>query len=69
MDGGSSSLEVVLEGLKADAQDLAAVAMDPDVAMPEGEPEAVGVGLRTAKRDWAKARSWLYAELYAEPEA
>ena len=26
--------------------------------------EALGIGLRTAKRDWAKARSWLYAELY-----
>ena len=28
---------------------------------------AVGVGLRTVKRDWAKARSWLYQEL--NPEA
>jgi RNA polymerase sigma factor (TIGR02999 family) len=26
--------------------------------------EAIGVGVRTVKRDWAKARSWLYAELY-----
>lgn len=24
---------------------------------------ALGVGLRTVKRDWAKARSWLFAEL------
>jgi RNA polymerase sigma factor (TIGR02999 family) len=29
--------------------------------------EALGIGLRTAKRDWAKARSWLYTELYDEP--
>jgi RNA polymerase sigma factor (TIGR02999 family) len=30
----------------------------------EETAEALGIGLRTAKRDWAKARSWLYAELY-----
>ena len=30
----------------------------------EETAEALGVGLRTARRDWAKARSWLYAELY-----
>jgi RNA polymerase sigma factor (TIGR02999 family) len=30
---------------------------------------ALGVGLRTARRDWAKARSWLYTELYDEPVA
>jgi RNA polymerase sigma factor (TIGR02999 family) len=28
--------------------------------------EALGIGTRTAKRDWAKARSWLYSELYAD---
>ena len=28
---------------------------------------AIGIGLRTAKRDWAKAKSWLYTELYDEP--
>jgi RNA polymerase sigma factor (TIGR02999 family) len=27
---------------------------------------ALGIGLRTAKRDWAKARSWLYQEMYPE---
>lgn len=27
---------------------------------------ALGIGLRTAKRDWAKARSWLYRELADE---
>jgi RNA polymerase sigma factor (TIGR02999 family) len=30
----------------------------------EETAEALGVGLRTAKRDWAKARSWLYREIY-----
>lgn len=28
--------------------------------------EALGIGLRTAKRDWAKARSWLYGELFPD---
>jgi RNA polymerase sigma factor (TIGR02999 family) len=28
--------------------------------------EALGIGLRTAKRDWAKAKSWLYQEIYPE---
>lgn len=27
---------------------------------------ALGIGLRTAKRDWAKAKSWLYQEIYGE---
>jgi RNA polymerase sigma-70 factor, ECF subfamily len=35
--------------------------------LTEEETAAVlGVGLRTVKRDWAKARSWLYQELYPE---
>ncbi|HUQ80949.1 MAG TPA: ECF-type sigma factor [Gemmatimonadaceae bacterium] len=34
----------------------------------EETAEAIGIGLRTAKRDWARARSWLYRELYTEPE-
>jgi RNA polymerase sigma factor (TIGR02999 family) len=28
--------------------------------------QALGIGLRTAKRDWAKARSWLYQTLYPD---
>jgi RNA polymerase sigma factor (TIGR02999 family) len=32
----------------------------------EETAEALGIGLRTAKRDWAKARSWLYQEIYPE---
>ena len=29
---------------------------------------ALGIGLRTAKRDWAKARSWLYHEVCADDD-
>jgi RNA polymerase sigma factor (TIGR02999 family) len=32
----------------------------------EETAEALGIGLRTTRRDWAKARSWLYSELYDE---
>lgn len=32
----------------------------------EETAEAIGIGVRTAKRDWAKARSWLYAELFED---
>ena len=35
----------------------------------EETAEALGIGLRTAKRDWAKARSWLYGELYPDSVA
>lgn len=35
----------------------------------EETAEALGIGLRTAKRDWAKARSWLYQELYPDAVA
>jgi RNA polymerase sigma factor (TIGR02999 family) len=35
----------------------------------EETAEALGIGLRTIKRDWAKARSWLYREIYPEPPA
>jgi DNA-directed RNA polymerase specialized sigma24 family protein len=28
--------------------------------------EGLGVSARTVKRDWAKARSWLYGELYPD---
>jgi len=31
----------------------------------EETAEALGIGLRTAKRDWAKAKSWLHRELAA----
>ncbi|MCU0636618.1 MAG: ECF-type sigma factor, partial [Gemmatimonadaceae bacterium] len=29
--------------------------------------EALGIGLRTVKRDWAKARAWLLADLQDTP--
>ena len=32
----------------------------------EETAEALGIGLRTAKRDWAKAKSWLYQEIYSD---
>jgi RNA polymerase sigma-70 factor, ECF subfamily len=32
----------------------------------EETAEALGIGLRTAKRDWAKARSWLYQEIHPD---
>ena len=35
----------------------------------EETAEALGVALRTTRRDWVKARSWLYTELYDEPVA
>jgi RNA polymerase sigma factor (TIGR02999 family) len=35
----------------------------------EETAEALGIGLRTAKRDWAKAKSWLHREIAAEQEA
>jgi RNA polymerase sigma-70 factor (ECF subfamily) len=28
--------------------------------------DALGVSVRTARRDWTKAKAWLYAELYSE---
>jgi RNA polymerase sigma factor (TIGR02999 family) len=33
----------------------------------EETAEALGIGLRTAKRDWARAKSWLHREIAAEP--
>ncbi|HSJ06538.1 MAG TPA: sigma-70 family RNA polymerase sigma factor [Longimicrobiales bacterium] len=32
----------------------------------EETAEAIGTSVRTARRDWARARSWLYGELYPE---
>jgi RNA polymerase sigma factor (TIGR02999 family) len=35
--------------------------------MTEAETaEALGIGVRTVKRDWAKAKAWLYRELYGD---
>lgn len=35
----------------------------------EETAETLGIGLRTAKRDWARARSWLFQELYPDAVA
>jgi RNA polymerase sigma factor (TIGR02999 family) len=35
----------------------------------EETAEALGVGLRTVKRDWAKARAWLFQDLYPDAVA
>lgn len=32
----------------------------------EETAEALGISLRTTKRDWAKAKSWLYQEIYGD---
>lgn len=32
----------------------------------EETAETIGVGVRTVKRDWAKAKSWLYQSLYPD---
>jgi len=32
----------------------------------EETAEALGISLRTAKRDWARAKSWLHKEIAAE---
>lgn len=31
----------------------------------EETAEVLGIGVRTAKRDWARARSWLFQEIYS----
>lgn len=62
------ALDAALERLRQlDARQASVVECRFFGGMTEAETaEALGVGLRTAKRDWAKARSWLYAELYPE---
>jgi RNA polymerase sigma-70 factor, ECF subfamily len=35
----------------------------------EETAEALGIGLRTVKRDWAKAKSWLYREISVDDPA
>src|SRR5690606_394816 len=35
----------------------------------EETAEALGISLRTVKRDWARAKSWLYRDIYADGEA
>jgi RNA polymerase sigma factor (TIGR02999 family) len=65
------ALDEALDRLRAlDARQARVVECRFFGGMTEEETaEALGIGLRTAKRDWAKARSWLYTELYDEPGA
>jgi RNA polymerase sigma factor (TIGR02999 family) len=60
------ALDEALTRLKAlDARQAQVVECRFFGGMTEEETAAaIGIGLRTAKRDWAKARSWLYQELY-----
>lgn len=65
------ALDEALERLRQlDARQASVVECRFFGGMTEAETaEALGVGLRTAKRDWVKARSWLYAELYPDTAA
>lgn len=60
------ALDEALDRLRAlDARQARVVECRFFGGMTEEEvAEALGVGVRTAKRDWAKARSWLYQALY-----
>ncbi|HEU4996851.1 MAG TPA: ECF-type sigma factor [Gemmatimonadaceae bacterium] len=62
------ALDEALERLAAlDARQAQVVEMRFFAGLTEEETaEALGIGLRTAKRDWAKARSWLYQSLYPD---
>ena len=62
------ALDEALDRLRAlDARQARVVECRFFGGMTEEETaEALAVGLRTAKRDWAKAKSWLYRELYGE---
>ena len=62
------ALDEALERLAAfDARQAQVVEMRFFAGLTEEETaQALGIGLRTAKRDWAKARSWLYQALYPD---
>ena len=63
------ALDEALDRLRAlDARQARVVECRYFGGMTEDETaEAIGVAVRTVKRDWAKARSWLYTELYDGP--
>ena len=62
------ALDEALKRLAAlDARQAQVVEMRFFAGLTEEETaQALGIGLRTAKRDWAKARSWLYQSLYPD---
>lgn len=61
------ALDEALDRLRAlDARQARIVECRFFGGMTEDETaDAIGIGVRTAKRDWSKAKAWLYAELYA----
>jgi RNA polymerase sigma factor (TIGR02999 family) len=65
------AMDEALERLRAvDARQAQVVECRFFGGMTEEETaDALGIGLRTAKRDWAKAKSWLHRELGAEHPA
>jgi RNA polymerase sigma factor (TIGR02999 family) len=65
------AMDDALERLRAvDARQAQVVECRFFGGMTEEETaDALGIGLRTAKRDWAKAKSWLHRELAAEHSA
>ena len=65
------AIDEALERLKViDARQAQVVECRFFGGMTEEETaEALGIGLRTAKRDWAKAKSWLHGEITGEPTA
>jgi len=62
------AVDEALEKLKAlDSRQARVVECRFFGGMTEEETaEALGIGLRTAKRDWAKAKQWLHKEIAAE---
>jgi RNA polymerase sigma factor (TIGR02999 family) len=63
------ALDEALERLRTlDARQAQVVECRFFGGMTEDETaEALGIAIRTTRRDWVKARSWLYRELYDAP--
>jgi len=73
VDGRADLLVALDEGLdrlrKFDARQASVVECRFFGGMTEDETaEALQIGLRTVKRDWAKARSWLFREIYSDAD-
>ena len=60
------ALDEALDRLRAlDARQARVVECRFFAGMTESETaEALGISLRTARRDWTKAKAWLYGEIY-----
>jgi RNA polymerase sigma factor (TIGR02999 family) len=60
------ALDAALEGLEERQREV--VECRFFAGMEEREiAEALGVSVRTVRRDWVRARAWLYRELYPDP--